>query len=141
MVRGLSKWAEKIMKSLQLILPSCLAFILIGCGAGHANLTSIAVSPSTATADSASHQQIGYTPQGHFSDGSSRGLSQVDGLSWKTSTTAASIGSTGEATCLGPGTVTVTASAPQNLQLTVNREQYLGDYSGQRSTGLPIGVK
>jgi hypothetical protein len=105
------------MKSLQLILPSCLAFILIGCGAGHPNLTSISVSPSTATADSATHEQVGYEAQGHFTNGTSRALSQVDGLSW---TTAASIGSTGAATCLGPGTVTVTASAPQNLQLTVN---------------------
>jgi|SRR5215467_15339371 len=33
---------------------------------------------------------------------------------------AATIGSTGEATCSGPGTVTITASAPENLQITVN---------------------
>ncbi len=108
------------MKRLRIILLSCVALIFVGCGAGHANLTSIAVSPTTATAASANHEQVGYTAKGMFSDGSSRELSQVDGLSWKTSTTAASIGSTGEATCLGPGTVTVTASAPQNLQLTVN---------------------
>jgi hypothetical protein len=109
------------MKRLQFILPSCFALIvLVGCGAGHPNLTSIAVSPSTATAASASHGQVGYTARGQFSDGSSRELSQADGLSWKTSTTAASIGSTGEATCLAIGTVTVTARAPQNLQLTVN---------------------
>ena len=109
------------MKRLQFILPSCFAFILlVGCGAGHPNLTSITVSPSTATAASANHGQVGYTARGQFSDGSSRELSPADGLSWKTSTTAASIGSTGEATCLAIGTVTVTASAPQNLQLTVN---------------------
>jgi outer membrane biogenesis lipoprotein LolB len=108
------------MKRLQFVLLACLAFILIGCGAGHPNLTSVQVSPSTATAESATHAQVGYTAKGVFSNGSSRELSQVDGLSWKTSTNAASIGSTGEATCLGPGTVTVTASAPQNLQLTVN---------------------
>jgi hypothetical protein len=108
------------MKPLQFILPVCAALILIGCGAGHPNLTSVTVSPSTATASSAAHAQVGYTAQGHFSDGSSRELSQVDGLSWKTSTTAASVGSTGEATCLSPGTVTVTATAPENLQLTVN---------------------
>jgi len=115
-----SKDREKTMKPFQFVLLSCLALILIGCGAGHPNLTSISVSPSTATADSATHQQVGYEAQGHFSDGTSRALSQVDGLSWRTSTTAASIGSTGAATCLSPGTVTVTASAPQNLQLTVN---------------------
>ena len=109
------------MKRLPFILPFCFALVvLVGCGAGHPNLTSIAVSPSTATAASASHGQVGYTAKGQFSDGSSRELSQADGLSWKTSTTAASIGSTGEATCLAVGTVTVTASAPQNLQLTVN---------------------
>jgi outer membrane biogenesis lipoprotein LolB len=108
------------MKRLQFVLLACLAFILIGCGAGHPNLTSVQVSPSTATAESATHAQVGYTAKGVFSNGSSRELSQVDGLSWKTSTTAASVGSTGEATCLGPGTATVTASAPQNLQLTVN---------------------
>jgi hypothetical protein len=108
------------MKPLPIILLSCVASILIGCGAGHPNLTSITVSPQTATAESAVHGQVGYTATGHFGDGTSRELSQVDGLSWKTSTTAASIGSTGEATCLAPGTVTVTASAPQNLQLTVN---------------------
>jgi hypothetical protein len=118
----LSNWFGEIelMKSLQFILPSCLALMMVGCGAGHPNLTSIAVSPATATAESANHGQVGYTAKGQFSDGSSRELSQVDGLSWKTSTTAATIGSTGEATCMGPGTVTVTASAPQNLQVTVN---------------------
>ena len=107
-------------KSFELILACCLALIVAGCGAGHPNLTSIAVSPATATAQSAIHGQVGYTAKGQFSDRSSRELSQADGLSWKTSTTAATIGSTGEATCMGPGTVTVTASAPQNLQLTVN---------------------
>jgi len=108
------------MKPLPIILLSCLALVLIGCGAGHPNLTSITVSPQSATAESAVHGQVGYTATGHFGDGTSRELSQVDGLSWKTSTSAASVGSTGEATCLAPGTVTVTASAPQNLQLTVN---------------------
>ena len=109
-----------MMKILPITLASCVAFILIGCGAGHPNLRSIAVSPLSATAPSTSHGQVGFTAKGIFSDGSSRELSQVDGLSWATSTNAASIGSTGEATCLAPGNVTVTASAPQNLQLTVN---------------------
>jgi hypothetical protein len=107
-------------------LPSGLAlmivvfFMTIGCGAGHPNLTSISVSPATATVQSANHGQVGYIAKAQFSDGSSRDLSQADGLSWKTSMTAATIGSTGKATCVGPGTVMVTASAPQNLQLTVN---------------------
>ena len=62
---------------------------------------------------------------GNFSNHTSRELSQVDGLSWKTSPTmtgmvAATVGSTGEATCSGPDTVMVTASTRENLQLTVN---------------------
>lgn len=97
---------------------------LVGCGAGHSNLTTITVSPQSATA--ASNQgQVGYTATGHFANGKSRELSQVDGLSWKTSPTsagavAATIGSTGEATCSAPGTITITATAPENLQFTVN---------------------
>jgi hypothetical protein len=97
---------------------------LAGCGAGHANLTSITVSPQTATAASV-NGQVGYTATGNFANGKSRELNQADGLSWKTSPTtdgsvAATIGSTGEATCSASGTITVTASAPENLQFTIN---------------------
>ena len=102
-------------------LPFLLALVaLVGCGAGHANLTSIMVSPQSATTTSNPQGQVGYTATGHFANGKSRSLSQVDGLSWKTSTTAATIGSSGDATCSAPGTVTVTASAPQNLQFTIS---------------------
>jgi len=113
------------MKYLQLVLAALVAVALIGCGAGHANLTSITVSPQSATTTSNPQGQVGFTAMGNFSNHTSRELSQVDGLSWKTSptmagTVAATIGSTGEATCSAPGTVTVTASAPQNLSFTVN---------------------
>ena len=99
--------------------------VLIGCGAGHSNLTSITVSPQSAKTTSSPQAQVGYTATGNFANGKSRELSQVDGLSWKTSptsagTVAATIGSTGEATCSALGNVTITASAPQNLQLNVN---------------------
>jgi hypothetical protein len=106
------------MKYLQFALPALLVALLIGCGAGHPNLTSITVTPQSAT--SPLQGQVGFTAMGNFSDKSSRELTQADGLSWRTSTAGATIGSTGEATCLGPGTLTVTASAPENLQLTVN---------------------
>jgi hypothetical protein len=114
---------EVFMKHLMFVIMAAL--ILIGCGAGHANLTSITVSPQSATTTSSPQGQVGYTATGNFQNGKSRELSQVDGLSWKTSTTstgtvAATIGSTGEVTCSAPGTVTITASAPQNLQFTVN---------------------
>ena len=109
------------MKQSALLL---LAFALVGCGAGHSNLTSISVSPQSATVSS-NQGQVGYTATGQFANGKSRELSQADGLSWKTSPTstgsvAATIGSTGEATCSAAGTVTVTASAPENLQFTIN---------------------
>ena len=115
----------KYSMSFVLAVGALLLCALIGCGAGHANLTSITVSPQTATATSSPQGQVGYTATGHFANGKSRELSQVDGLSWKTSpttsgTVAATIGSTGEATCSAPGTVTITATAPENLQLTVN---------------------
>jgi len=96
------------MKYLHFALAAML-FALIGCGAGHPNLTSITVTPQTAT--SPLQGQVGYPAMGNFSDNSSRELTQADGLSWRTSTAGATIGSTGEATCLGPGTVTVTADA------------------------------
>src|SRR5438093_10579238 len=111
------------MKYLLFLVVAVVA--LVGCGAGHANLTSITVSPQSATTTSNPQGKVGYTATGNFANGKSRELSQVDGLSWKTSptstgTVAATIGSTGEATCSAPGTVTITASAPQNLQFTVN---------------------
>lgn len=92
--------------------------IAVGCGAGHANLTSITVTPQSAT--TTLQGQVGFTAMGNFSDQSNRELTRADGLSWRTSTAGASVGASGEATCLGPGTVTVTASAPENLQLTIN---------------------
>lgn len=111
------------MKYSALLLSVALG--LMGCGAGHANLTSITVSPQSATAAASSKGQVGYTATGNFANGKSRELSQVDGLSWKTSTTsagtvAATIGATGEATCSASGTLTVTATAPENLQFTIN---------------------
>ena len=111
---------EKLMKCSQFVLLGLVTLVLTGCGAGHPNLSSITVTPQTATTTSSPQGQVGYTAMGHFSDNTSRELSQVDGLSWKTSTSAASIGSTGEATCLVPGRVTITATAPENLQITVN---------------------
>ena len=113
------------MRYLRSVLAVLVAMVVIGCGAGHPNLTSITVTPQSATTTSNPQGQVGYTAMGNFSNHTSRELLQVDGLSWKTSPTmtgsvAATIGSTGEATCSAPGTVTVTASAPQNLSFTVN---------------------
>lgn len=98
-----------------------LAALLIGCGAGHPNLTSMVVAPATATAASSPQTTVGFTATGKFANNTSRVLTAADGLSWRTSNTAvASIDDLGLATCQAPGSVTVTASAPQNLQLTIN---------------------
>ena len=108
------------MRSSVIALVLCSAAVLAGCGAGHPNIMSISVSPSTATA--ALNQDVVFTATGNFTNSSSRDLSAADGLSWKTSnTTIATINeNTGSATCVAPGNVTVIATAPQNLQVTVN---------------------
>ena len=123
------------MRYSQFVLALLISAIVVGCGAGHANLTSITVSPQSATTTSNPQGQVGYTATGNFQNGKSRELSQVDGLSWKTSqtstgTVAATIGATGEVTCSAPGTITITASAPQNLSFTVN--------NGVQNTSLTV---
>jgi len=105
------------------LFPSLLmiAALLVACGAGHPRLTSIAVSPSSATASSSPQGQVGFTATGTFSDHTSRELHLADGLEWKSSNTVvATIHDTGEATCVSPGSVTITATAPADLQITVS---------------------
>ena len=98
-----------------------IAVLLMACGAGHPKLTSIAVSPSSATASSSPQGQVGFMATGTFTDHTSRELQVVDGLTWKSSNTVvATIDDTGEATCLSPGSVTITATAPADLQITVS---------------------
>jgi len=105
------------------LFPSLLtiAVLLIACGAGHPKLTSIAVSPSSAIASSSPQGQVGFMATGTFTDHTSRELQLADGLTWKSSNTVvATIDDTGEATCLSPGSVTITATAPADLQITVS---------------------
>ena len=93
--------------------------LMVACGAGHANLKSINVTPASAVAHV--NGTLGFTAMGIFTDNSSRTLTPADGLSWRSSNpTVASIDDAGLATCNSTGQVTVTASAPMNLQLTVN---------------------
>lgn len=94
--------------------------LLAGCGAGHPTLTSISVTPSTATASLTTRGSVGYTATGTFSDHSSRQLTQADGLTWATANgLIAGISDSGMASCVRAGVVTVTASAPSNLTITV----------------------
>lgn len=106
------------MKTAFIALVTFIATLLIGCGAGHPNLMSISVSPTTASATL--NENVVFTAKGNFTNNTSRNLTAADGLSWKTSNSAATIGNTGRATCNAPGSVTVTATAPENLQITVN---------------------
>jgi uncharacterized protein YjdB len=105
------------------LFPSLLliAALLVACGAGHPRLTSIAVSPSSATASSSPQGQVGFTATGTFTDRTSRELHVADGLTWESSNTVvAAIDDAGEATCVSPGSVTITATAPADLQITVS---------------------
>lgn len=105
------------MKYLPFLLLSVA--LTVACGAGHPNLKSISVSPATASATISG--TVGFTAMGIFTDNSSRNLTPADGLSWRSSNTAvASIDDAGLATCNSSGQAIVTASAPVNLQLTVN---------------------
>ena len=102
---------QKVTIALPLVVAAAL--LLAGCGAGHPTLTSIAVTPSTATASFSTRGAVGYTATGTFSDHSSRQLTQADGLTWSTSNgLVAGISDSGSATCVRGGVVTVTASAP-----------------------------
>jgi uncharacterized protein YjdB len=90
-----------------------IAALLVACGAGDPRLTSIAVSPSSATASSSLQGQVGFSATGTFSDHASRELHLADGLAWTSSkTVVATIDDTGEATCVSPGSVPITATAP-----------------------------
>ncbi len=109
------------MKYLPFTLLLMAAAMLIACGAGHPRLTSIAVSPSSATASSSPQGEVGFTATGTFTDHTSRELHLADGLEWKSSNTVvATIDDTGKATCVSPGSVTITATAPADLQITVS---------------------
>jgi Bacterial Ig-like domain (group 2) len=102
-------------------LPFVLLCVVLtaACGAGHPNVKSITVTPATATATT--QGSVGFTATGIFTDNTSRILTPADGLSWRSSNTAvASIDDAGLASCNTAGSVTVTASAPVNLQLTVS---------------------
>lgn len=108
------------MKTLVAVSILCVSAMLAGCGAGHPNLQSISVSPETA--NTTLNQNVVFTAKGIFTNNSSRNLTLADGLSWKTSNSAVATinGNTGSATCVAAGSVTVVATAPENLQITVN---------------------
>jgi Bacterial Ig-like domain (group 2) len=93
----------------------------IACGAGHPTITRITVSPATATSPITPPSDVQYTATATFTNNTSRDLTVADGLTWSSSNdTTASINDTGSAACKGIGQVTITATAPADLNLTVN---------------------
>lgn len=106
------------MKTVIVALVTFAAAILLGCGAGRPNLKSISVSPTTASA--ALSGIVVFTATGDFTNNSSRALTAADGLSWSISNNAIATitDNTGSATCVAPGSITVTATAPRNVSNT-----------------------
>jgi hypothetical protein len=97
------------------------AGLLAACGAGHPKLSSISVTPTSATALAASPGTVEFTAKGTFDNNSSRTLTQADGLTWNTSNHAiATIDDSGTTTCAAVGVVTVAATAPVDLNITIS---------------------
>lgn len=108
-------------RPLHLLVLAALTIAMIACGAGHPTISSITVTPATATAPISPRTDVQYTATATFTDKSSRELSVADGLTWTTSNSSvATISDTGSATCLAVGQVTITATAPSDLTITVN---------------------
>jgi uncharacterized protein YjdB len=64
---------------------------------------------------------VQFTATATFDNQSSRELTIADGLTWTTSNSnIATINNNGSATCVAPGAVTITATAPSELNITVN---------------------
>lgn len=97
-----------------------LALPWIGCGAGHPKISSITITPATASAPIVPVTDVQFTATATFDNNTSRELTVADGLTWASSNTAvATISDSGSATCIGLGPVTITGTAPSELNVTV----------------------
>lgn len=104
------------MKFKSLVLIVSLAGLLSACGSSSPKLRAITLAPNPAGSSSVPQGQVAFTATGSMSNNTTRALTSSNGLIWATSNTAiATINSNGVATCLTAGTVTVTATAPNNL--------------------------
>jgi len=108
-------------RALHVVCICTLAATWIACGAGHPTIRTINVAPQTATSTVSPPSDVQYTATATFTDNTSRELNLADGLSWSSSNTAvATVSTNGSVTCIAPGQVTITATAPADLNLTVN---------------------
>ena len=104
------------MKYNSLTLVVFLAAMLAGCGSGGPKVHAVTIAPNPAGSTSSPQGQISFAATGMMSNNTTRALTSSNGLLWGSSnTTIATINSDGVATCLAPGTVTITATAPDNL--------------------------
>jgi uncharacterized protein YjdB len=92
-----------------------LVGILAGCGSSP-KLRSISITPNPAASTSSPQGQVSFSETGSMSNNSTRALTSSNGLLWASSNSAvATINSSGVPTCLSSGSVTITATAPDNL--------------------------
>lgn len=129
------------MKSLQCGAVLIIAALLLSCGNDHPKLMSIAVSPTTATVSMGSSMpamtmpSVTFVAMGKFSNGSSRQLSQADGLKWMSANTMiAAVDMNGVAACVAAGVVTITAQVP------VSGTMMVGGMSAQPTASLTSGT-
>lgn len=109
------------LKPLHVLVLSALAVALVACGAGHPTISSITVTPATASAPISPATDVQYTATAIFTDKTSRELTVADGLTWTSSNTSiATINDGGSATCIAVGQVTITATAPSDLTIQVS---------------------
>ncbi len=108
-------------RALHVLCICALAATWIACGAGHPTITRVTVTPATSSAPVSPRTDVQFTATATFTNNTSRDLSTVDGLTWASSNTAvATISDGGSATCVSVGQVTITGTAPSDLNLTVN---------------------
>lgn len=113
----------KFLKHFRWVVIALLAVLLVGCGAGHPKIVSIAVSPASAQTAVSASQTVTFAATATFDNHTSRQLTQADGLTWKSSNNAiAGINNDGTATCIAVGSVMVTASAPSQLVVMVGTQ-------------------
>lgn len=104
------------MKLKSLVLIVSLAGLLSGCGSSSPKLRAITLAPNPAGSTSTPQGQVAFSATGSMTNNTTRALTSSNGLVWATSNAAvATINSSGVATCLTAGSVTITATAPNNL--------------------------
>jgi hypothetical protein len=97
------------------VLLILMAALFPSCGSSSPTLRSITVSPNPASATSL-QSTVSFSAMGTMSNNSTRSLSSNNGLVWGSSNpTVATIASSGVATCLSSGSITITATAPDNI--------------------------